>query len=764
MANRLAASASPYLLQHQHNPVDWYEWGDEALGRAREENKPILLSVGYSACHWCHVMERESFEDEATAAYMNEHFVNIKVDREERPDLDSIYMTAVQTFTGGHGGWPMTVFVLPDGRPYYGGTYFPPEPRHGMPSFLQVMEHAVRLVTERRREVEAMTEGVVGRIRAWEKLPAPASDLSDRWLEAVAEAAASDFDAVQGGFGGAPKFPPHGTLSVLIAHHLRTGARHSMTMVRETLDAMAQGAMYDHLGGGFARYSVDERWAVPHFEKMLYDNGLLLPIYLDGYLLTGNATWLRVVRDSLGWLEREMLSPQGGFYASQDADSEGEEGKFFVWTPAELSAVLGDDGPRAAALLGITAGGTFEHGSSVLRMEEALETLDASDQQFLRDTAFPALFAARAQRIAPGTDTKIVTAWNGLVISAFARAGASLGEPHYLDRARAAARFLLTTSTRDGRLLRTWKDGTDGPTGYADDHAFLLVALVDLYEATQELEWLEHAVTLADALLALFWDDDDGGLYFVGSDAETLVARTKNLTGGALPSANGMAALGLLRLATLTDRALYRERAERIVRSYQMLLDQAARALGPEALVGDWLAHGGSEVGLVGGGDDLAALVNEVHSKPRPFSVLASVPADHGQEGGSATPALLPWMAHRTTVDGAAAAYVCQGHVCQVPVTSAEELAAQLRGVLEVDAGPSMDARVRAPALPDDPFRWIGSEPLSLADLQGKVVVLDFWALCCVNCHHVLPELAAVEEAFAGQPLQVLGVHSAQFA
>ena len=760
MPNRLADATSPYLLQHAHNPVDWYPWGPEALERARREDLPILLSVGYSACHWCHVMERESFEDPATAALMNQRFVNVKVDREERPDLDSIYMDAVQTFTGGRGGWPMTVFLLPDGRPFYGGTYFPPEPAHGMPSFRQVLDHAHRLFTTQRPQVENVTEGVVGRMRAWEKLPAPAHDLSDRWLDAVLEAAAADHDPELGGFGAAPKFPPHGTLSALLAHHARTGEPESLELVTHTLFAMAQGALYDHLDGGFARYSVDARWAVPHFEKMLYDTAQLVPVYLDAHLHTGDPTLRRVVVDSLDWLAGPMRDPRGGFYASTDADTDGEEGLTFVWTPSQLRELLGrEQAERAAPLLGITEAGTFEHGTSVLRMETPLEQLSGDDRAFLEDLVLPTLREARARRPQPGTDTKIVTAWNALAISAFARAGAALGLPGYVQTAAGAADFLLSTLVVDGRLLRTWRDDVPGAPGFADDHAYLLGALIDLYEATFDLRWLREARDLADRMLALFWDEHDGGLYFTGSDAEPLVARSKNLTGGALPSANGMAALGLLRLGTLTGVDLYRARAERIVRSYQVLLGQAARALGPEAIAGDWLARGGVEIGLVG--DDLEPLLAVVRARPLPFGVVAALPGDYPD--GTPTPDLLPWMAHRSTVDGQPAAYLCRGHACLAPTSDPAALAASIGDLRTEFTQVDTTGRVRTPALPAEPERWVGSEPVPAEDLRGRIVVLDFWALCCINCLHVLPELAAVEEALADEPVAVLGIHSAKF-
>ena len=758
MVNRLAESASPYLLQHQHNPVDWYPWGPEALQRAQREDRPILLSVGYSACHWCHVMERESFEDPGAAAFMNEHFVNIKVDREERPDLDGIYMQAVQQFTGGRGGWPMTVFLLPDGRAFYGGTYFPPAPRQGMPSFLQVMEHALRLIRERRKEVEHVSEEVLQHVNAGRRLPPPADALSPRWLEAVEEQAEADFDHRYGGFGAPPKFPPHGTLTALLAHHHRTGGQRSLDMVTATLDAMARGGMYDVLGGGFARYAVDAAWVVPHFEKMLYDNGLLVPLYVDAFAVTGDPTYRRVVRDTLAWLERDMLGEHGAFFASMDADSEGVEGRYFAWTPDELAAALGDeDGPRAAALLGVTADGTFEHRTSVIRMDTPLEQLSAADRGVLAE-AMPRLLAVRDARIPPATDTKIVTAWNALVISAFAQAGAAFGEPTWVARAADAADFLLTTMTPDGRLLRSWRDGRSGAPGFADDHAFLLAALLDLYRATLQDRWLRAALGLADQLVTLFWDPEDGGLFYTGHDGEPLVARTKSLTGGALPSANGVAALAFVRLGVLAGRADLTARAERILRSYQLLLDRAARALGPEAIAGEWLSAGGEEVGLVGAVADCADLAGVVRTRYLPFAIIGRIDPDGPTE-------LLPWMERRTTLNGRAAAYLCRDHACLAPTADPVDLGAQIDAIGPKERpAPEPTARVRAPALPSDPAVWLGGgDPLTLEDLRGRVVVLDFWTYCCINCLHVLPELAAIEQRFAGAPVTVLGVHSPKF-
>ena len=760
MANRLGGETSPYLLQHRDNPVDWYPWGPEALERARAEDRPILLSVGYSACHWCHVMERESFEDEGTAALMNAHFVNIKVDREERPDLDEIYMGAVQAFTGGHGGWPMTVFLTPGGEPFFGGTYFPPAPRHGMPSFSQVLERVAQLWSEERDTVGGITGEVIEQIQASGRLPRPADALTDDWLDRVATECDESFDGTHGGFGQAPKFPPHGTLSILLAHWRRTGRAHSLKMVTETLDGMARGGMYDHLGGGFARYSVDERWCIPHFEKMLYDNALLVPVYLDAYTATGREHYRRIATETLDYVLREMKSREGAFFASQDADSEGVEGKYFAWTAEELSDVLGaQDGLRAAELLGVGGSGRFEHGTSVLRLDTPLEALSADDREFV-EGVFEVLRPVRGKRVAPARDDKILTAWNALMISAFARAGNTLSEGKYARAATNAADFIFARMSRGDRLMRSYKDGRASLLAYLDDYPYLVSALVDIYEAVHEVSWLKLATKLADRMVELFWDEADGGFFYTGSDAEKLIARSKNLLGGALPSANGVAALAFVRLAALTGREDLRDRAERILRSYQPLLERAARALGPEAIAAAWLTGSSTEIGIVGPPGDHAtlALLEEVRRRYLPFSVTACMSTP-------TTESLLPWMHGKDTVAGQPAAYLCRDSTCRPPITEI----AEWRGVLDEDEVPAAlpsdrKGRVRAPALPSSPDAWLNVDaPLDLEALAGQVVVLDFWTYCCINCLHVLPELAAVEEEFAGEPVTVIGVHSAKF-
>jgi uncharacterized protein YyaL (SSP411 family) len=691
MTNRLAEETSPYLLQHAHNPVDWYPWGPEALARAKAEDRPVFLSIGYSACHWCHVMERESFEDPGTAKLMNQLFVNIKVDREERPDVDEIYMRAVQALTG-HGGWPMSMFLTPDMRPFFGGTYFPPSPRQGMPGFRQVLQHAENLYRTQPDGVHRMTTRMVEMLDQGGRLPAPEGTLRDDWLPAVSQACAAAYDRVDGGFGNAPKFPPHGVLAVLLAHHHRTGDADALNMATHTLDAMAKGGMYDHLAGGFARYSVDDEWRIPHFEKMLYDNGQLIPVYVDAHLVTGSAHYARVVRESVGWLLREMRLDHGGFAAATDADSEGEEGKYFSWTPRQLREVLGIvDGTRVATLVQITDTGTFEHGTSVIRLEEPFESLSEADRALL-ERAFPRLKAVRDERIAPGRDDKVVTAWNALAIGALSRAASALDEPSWAEAAAATARFLLEDVTVDGRLMRTFKDGQARVLGYADDHAFLVSALIDLYQATFEAHWLEAANRLADQTVALFWDDEAGGLFYTGNDAERLVTRSKNMIGGAEPSSNGTAAHAFARLSALSGRSDLGDRADLILRSYQPLVEPAARALGVEALAAGWRTGAVCEAGVVGAEDsaDTRAMIAATRNRYLPFTVIS-----HLSPGQST--AHVPWMAERT--GGAQpTAFLCERGTCQLPVTDLAQWQSQLAQIGAADKPtPAASSEVVAP-------------------------------------------------------------------
>ena len=771
MPNRLIDETSPYLLQHAHNPVDWYPWGEEALARAKAEDKPILLSIGYSACHWCHVMERESFEDEATAQAMNATFVNIKVDREERPDLDEIYMSAVQAFTGGHGGWPMTVFLTPEGKPFFGGTYFPPEPRQGMPSFRQVMEHVFKLWSYERAQVTELTRKLDQRLASLSRLPAPEGELRKNWLTSLCDEVAGDFDAENGGLGTAPKFPPHATLMALLVHHALAGDADALDMATATLDGMAKGGMYDLLGGGFARYSVDAEWRVPHFEKMLYDNGQLVPVYLAAHQLTGSAHYARIARETLDWALREMQLEHGAFAASQDADTEGVEGKFFSWTPEELRQVVGVlDGITLCGLLQVTDAGTFEHGMSVLRLEEPYEALPA-EQQALLDRCLPKLLAHRATRTPPGRDDKVITAWNGLMISALARGAWVLDEPRYAEAAARAFAHIQRAMVVDGRLMRTFKDGRAHVPAFLDDHSFLLAGLLDLYEATFEPRWLQAALYLADDTVTWFWDEATQGFFYTGHDAEPLVTRSRKIFGGAEPSGSSVAALCFARLAALAGREDLGAIADAVLRSMQPLVDRAPRILAVEAQAVPLRTGSGLEVGLTGDRDSdaFAALAAPLRRTFLPQAVRAAV---HTPEEA----ALAHFMAERP-LDGPPTAYVCQGFSCKLPVQDAAELQAQLdevrtlapkqpaakpspfsRPAPEPDAAP-----VRAPALPTGAENWLNGAPLSLEELRGQVVVLDFWTYCCINCLHVLPVLADIEARFAREPVVVIGVHAAKF-
>jgi uncharacterized protein len=647
MANRLAHETSPYLLQHKDNPVDWYPWGEEALARARAEDRPILLSIGYSACHWCHVMERESFEDENTARLMNELFVCVKLDREERPDLDSIYMEACQAMTGS-GGWPLNVFLTPEHVPFYAGTYFPPQPRMGMPSWRQVIEAVAHAWGEKKADIREGGARIAERLRGGALLAPSDEPMKAEDLDAAVAALGSQYDAAHGGFGGAPKFPPASALEFLLR-------RREVQMTAQTLRAMASGGMYDQIGGGFARYSVDPLWLVPHFEKMLYDNALLARVYLHGWQAIGEELFREVVEETLDWALREMRAPEGGFYSALDADSEGVEGKFYVWSVEEMRAALeGEpDADEAIAWFGATDRGNFEGHNIPVRGPGTPERLGDWRRR---------LYEARAQRVWPGLDDKRLTAWNALMISALAEAGAVLERPDYVEAAVGCADFLLG-SVRDGegRLLRTWKDGQAKLNAYLEDHAFLVEALITLYESTFDPRWFAEARALADTMIERFGDEENGGFFETSSDHEQILARRKDLEDHPIPSGNSSAAYGLLRLAALTGEAGYEKRAVGVLRLLHELAGKHPQAFGHLLQALDFHLAPVQEVALVG--DDTGALARVVRGRFRPHLVLAGGAADG-----------VPLLQDRPPVDGRPAAYVCERFACQAPVTEPEDL------------------------------------------------------------------------------------------
>jgi uncharacterized protein YyaL (SSP411 family) len=664
MANRLANETSPYLLQHKDNPVDWHAWGEEALAQAREEDKPILLSIGYSACHWCHVMEHESFEDEQTAGYMNEHFVPIKVDREERPDIDSIYMQAVQAMTG-QGGWPLTVFLDPDGVPFYGGTYFPPESRYGMPSFRRVMEGVNEAWRTRRDEIGQAAERTVRGLEAGSRIRASTEALSPDLLDDAERVLAEEFDPINGGFGTAPKFPPSSALEFLM-RRLAAGSAdpRSREIVVRTLDRMAMGGMYDQIGGGFARYSVDAHWLIPHFEKMLYDNALLARAYLHGWQLTGSERYRDVCTETLDWALLEMRGPEGGFYSALDADSEGEEGKFYVWTADEVREILDDDAEPVIRYFGLDAEPNFE-GANVLHIAGA--EIDGD----LLERARAKLYGARATRVWPGRDDKCLTAWNALMLTALAEAGAVLERPDYVEAARSCAQFILTSlRDEDGRLLRTYKDGRAHLNAYLEDHAFLVEGLLTLYETTFETRWFREARSLAESMIERY-RDPSGGFFTTSSDHEQLVTRPKDIQDHPIPSGNSSAAFGLLRLAAFTGEQRYeqsvlelldllQEPARRHPQAFAHLLQAAQFHLAPPR-----------EVALVG--EPIEPLVRVIRSALRPALVTAAKgPNDDEAERE------IPLLRDRAPVNGKAAAYVCRRFTCGLPVTEPQELEREL--------------------------------------------------------------------------------------
>src|ERR687893_1073146 len=678
--NKLINETSPYLLQHAHNPVDWYAWGEEALEKAREENKPILLSVGYSACHWCHVMERESFEDEATARIMNEHFVNIKVDREERPDIDSIYMSAVQALTRG-GGWPMTVFLTPDGAPFYGGTYFPPAPRGGLPSFQQVLLSLADAYENRRDEVLRSAESVREYLQTTTGAALPRTAVGTELLDHAAESLMSELDRRFGGFGGAPKFPQAMNLEVLLRHHHRTGDLAALSGVEDTLRAMAKGGIYDQLGGGFARYSVDQYWLVPHFEKMLYDNALLSRLYLEAYEAKGDGFYRRIAEETLDYVMREMTDPEGGFYSAEDADSEGVEGKFYVWTPEEIEATLEPEDARLAERFwDVTERGNFE-GKNILnvpRPPEAVATeFGISAEELWRriEAIRERLFAEREKRVRPERDEKVLAAWNGLMLRALALATSVTGREEYRRVAEKNASFLLEKLVVDGRLRRSYKDGQARFNGYLEDYACVADGLLALYEATFERRWLREAASLADAILELFWEEAEGAFYDTAVDHEELVTRPRDLYDNATPSGSSVAVDVLLKLSVLLNREDYQECAETVLENLSGGIAQIPGAFGRLLSALDFYLSTPYEVVIIGDREapGTKALLETVYSSYLPNKVVAG-----RSEGDEEAMRLGPLAAGRTMRGGEATAYVCVNYACQSPTTEPAELARQL--------------------------------------------------------------------------------------
>lgn len=655
MPNRLSQETSPYLRQHAENPVDWYPWGEEAFRRAGEEDKPVHVSVGYAACHWCHVMAHESFENPDIARLMNERFINIKVDRQERPDLDDIYQQVVQMMGQG-GGWPLTVFMTPQGGPFFGGTYFPPVERHGRPGFAQIVLGFSEAWKERRPELLTQVEQFLKGYRVLEERLVGAEAVTGRDVPAeAARAFAANTDPVHGGFGDAPKFPNPSCHDLVLRVYHRTREPLLLASVERTLDRMAAGGIYDHLGGGFARYSVDERWAVPHFEKMLYDNGQLIKLYADAYRMTGKRSWRRVFEQTIAYALRDLAHPDGAFHASEDADSEGEEGTFYVWTPAQIEAVLGEsDAAFACRAYGVTAQGNFEHGATVLYLALELDALAQARLERLREQ----LFEARARRVRPGRDENILTSWNALMIQGLCAAYQATGLAFYLQSARRAADFLIERmSMPDGGLYRAWKDGAAKVPGFLDDYAFLANALIDLYESGFDRRYLERAQKLVDLMLDKFWGD---GFYFTPNDGERLVHRPRSPHDHAWPSGTSAGVFALLRLHELTGTDVYRERFDHVFQMYG-----AAAASNPfgfsHLLAALDFSQRPVSIVLAGARGAAAPLVEVMHRSYHPARVLAfaeDVPIGQG----------------RPPVAGQAAAYVCQNRTCAAPVTSAQAL------------------------------------------------------------------------------------------
>lgn len=672
-ANRLAQENSPYLLQHAYNPVDWYPWGEEAFRAAKEQEKPILLSIGYSSCHWCHVMERESFESESIAEVMNRHYISVKVDREERPDVDAIYMNFVQMATGS-GGWPLTVFLTPDQIPFFGGTYFPPDDRYGRPGFRRLLESLAGAYRDRKEEVQRSTEETIARLRLAAGWPAAPGELNVSLLETAASQTMRHWDPSHGGFGSAPKFPSAMSLGFLLRYQRRSGDEEALQVIHSSLQGMARGGIYDQVGGGFHRYAVDERWLVPHFEKMLYDNALLARLYIEAFQHGGQDEYRRVACEVLEWTLREMTDPSGGFYSALDADSEGEEGKFYVWTPQQTKDLLGDErGSLFNDFYDISASGNFE-GSNIPHHRYELEGfakskgLEVDELRAEFDRCRSELLQERAKRVPPGLDDKVLAAWNGMMLSALAEAAWALDHDGFLQAARRNARFLADSMVVEGRLKRTWKQGSAKYNAYLEDYACVAEGLLALWQVSGESEWLDLAEQLTLQQIDLFWDESEGDFFFTSNDHEELIVRQKEFMDNATPSGNSASCLNLLKLAILKDNSGFRAKAER-------LLGKAAKSMGEHALAfGYWLQaldfHLGpvAEVALVGEPSIRGKLEGPLRRLYYPNKVVALA-----RPGDEALSARVPLLRGKGA-EGKALGYVCRNFACRQPADTPEEL------------------------------------------------------------------------------------------
>lgn len=674
--NRLVKEFSPYLLQHAHNPVDWFPWGGEAFERAKRENKPLLLSIGYSACHWCHVMEKESFENEEIAQIMNTHFISVKVDREERPDIDSIYMQCVQMLTG-QGGWPTTLFLTHDGLPFYGGTYFPPEDRQGFPGFKRVLQSIAEIYHRNPQQVQQNTQAVLKNLRGLSQLKQSQEGLSEKILEIAFRKLSQNFDYRRGGFGSAPKFPNPMVLSYLLRYYLRSKNKGCLEMVELNLKSMAEGGIYDQIGGGFHRYSVDERWLVPHFEKMLYDNALLVPVYLDAYLVTKNPSYKKIVVETLDYVIREMTGTYGEFFSTQDADSEGEEGKYYVWRSREIKSILGErDADIFCRFYGVTEAGNFE-GKNILtsartyeQIARQLETTTDKVESVIIE-ARRKIMEARELRIKPGRDEKALANWNGLMLSAFSRAARVLGRSDYLRIAEQNAHFVLNYLCQGERLLHACKDGQAKLNAYLDDYACIIDSFIEVYQSTFDSKWLRKASSLADVMIDLFWDEETGAFYYTAKDHEKLITRLKDFQDNAIPAGNSTAAMDLLRLAEITDREDFRSKAETIFKILHETVGKYPSGFGQLLCGLDFYFDSPREIVLVGSKDDPAIesfrRIIFDHYSPNQVVILDECKDNKIRE-------LVPLVKGKSLIDGKPAVYVCEKFTCRRPVTTAEEL------------------------------------------------------------------------------------------